>query len=288
METISENIINRAGYIRTKFHELLFSYSSIYYWNTDDGGLIIITPTPYAYKDLPNEGKLLQSQIRKEYEDYYSLLSILLRDLPEEVKRELSLLDRYLRDAIEQRNTADKNIEEAYNEIEKAISNQITYLSSQYDPTDGNYLFIPDTNALLHNPEIESWNFPGINCFVLVLLPTVLSELDEAKINHKNEVVREKAEKIIRKIKEYRRRGNILDCVPIVNEKIYLTAIAVEPNMNGTLSWLEKNNHDDKIIASILEVMHDHPRSIITFVSRDINVQNKAQLACIPYAEPPE
>ena len=70
---------------------------------------------------------------------------------------------------------------------------------------------MPDTNALLMNPRIDLWHLQEIDKFTLVLTSTVSAELDSLKINHRNTEVREKSEKIIRQIKEYRRRGNLTD-----------------------------------------------------------------------------
>ena len=147
---------------------------------------------------------------------------------------------------------------------------------------------MPDTNALLYNPKIESWAFQGISKFTILLLPSVLSELDLLKINHRNENVRKKAETIIRKIKEFRRRGKLTEIVTVVKNKIMIQAMAIEPDMKTTLQWLDPDNNDDRILAGVIEIMRVRPRSLVTAVSRDINFQNKAEFAAVPYEEPPE
>jgi hypothetical protein len=63
---------------------------------------------------------------------------------------------------------------------------------------------------------------------------------------------------------------------------------AVEPDFDNTLPWLVAGVPDDRLIASVVEIMRDHPHSPVTVVTRDINVQNKARFARIPYAEPPD
>ena len=45
---------------------------------------------------------------------------------------------------------------------------------------------------------------------------------------------------------------------------------------------------DDRLLATVVEVMRLHPHSPVTLVTRDINLQNKAEFACIPFVEPPE
>ena len=85
--------------------------------------------------------------------------------------------------------------------------------------------------------------------FTLVLLTTVISELDSHKVNHRNEAVRDKAEKLIRKIKEFRRRGQLTEGVTVVTGKIMLQATAIEVKMKDSpLGWMQAT----KMIASWL------------------------------------
>jgi hypothetical protein len=81
---------------------------------------------------------------------------------------------------------------------------------------------VPDTNALIFNPDIEKWEFDDMRQFTVVLTPPVLSELDTLKIKSPGvETVREKSVKVINKIKEYRRRaanasGKLTDGIVLV------------------------------------------------------------------------
>ena len=157
-----------------------------------------------------------------------------------------------------------------------------------YDSTNGETKYVPDTNALIYNPDLESWAFSETPKFTIVLLPTVLSELDKLKMNHRNEEVRKKVEKLIRKIKEYRRRGSLISGVTLVKDKIKIQAIAVEPDIESSLPWLDSDNNDDRLLAGVIEVLRARPHSPVLIVSRDINFQNKAEFANIPFLEPPE
>jgi len=69
--------------------------------------------------------------------------------------------------------------------------------------------------------------------------------------------------------------------------KIKIQSMATEPDMNTSLPWLDPDNKDDRILAGVIEVMRTRPRSIVKAVSRDINFQNKAEFANIPFEEPP-
>ncbi len=62
----------------------------------------------------------------------------------------------------------------------------------------------------------------------------------------------------------------------------------MEPNFSKTLSWLDSSNNDDRILASYIEVMKIYLNSPIVIVTNDINMQNKAEFAGLPFVEPPE
>ena len=71
-----------------------------------------------------------------------------------------------------------------------------------------------------------------------MLLPTVLGELHRHEIEHRNEVVREKAKKIITRIKGWRNQGSLAAGV-VVDSSIAVKASHSEPDMENTLSWLD-------------------------------------------------
>jgi hypothetical protein len=108
------------------------------------------------------------------------------------------------------------------------------------------------------------------------------------KINHRNEDVRAKAETLISRIKGYRARGRLTAGVPLRKPISTIRLLAAEPRMDDSLSWLVPTSRDDQFIASTVETIRQHPRSAVTIVTRDINLQNKAELARLPFVEPPD
>jgi predicted ribonuclease YlaK len=149
-------------------------------------------------------------------------------------------------------------------------------------------VYVPDTNALLHNPNLDQWKFKGIKRFTTVLTPAVLGELDRLKVEHRNPDLRAKAEALIGRIKAWRSRGNLLAGVTLRRNVSQLKSIAVEPRVEDALPWLDPDNADDRLIAAVIEVMRQNPRAPVILVTRDINAQNKAAYAGLPFEEPPE
>ncbi len=89
------------------------------------------------------------------------------------------------------------------------------------------------------------------------------------------------------KIKGFRSRGRLTDGVPLVEGISEIVAGAVEPDFENTLPWLNIENNNDRILASFIEIIRLHPHSPIILVTRDINLQNKAEFARLQFEEPP-
>jgi len=290
MRTITDNLIEMSEDIHNLLNDLLMNYSSIYFWNKNRSGdsiVIISTSGDYAYEKLTEQGRQVQAELLENYHRFYELINVLLRNQPKDTLAELSKSNKILLNIIEQNDTWCKNTTEALDKAVQALKMQCKLLNRLYDPFEGEVIFVPDTNALIYNPNLELWTFLEYPQFSVFLLPTVLSELDLLKINHRNDEVRNKSESLIRRIKEYRRRGKLTTGVTVVKGRIKIQSIAIEPDMNASLPWLDPDNKDDRILAGVIEVMRARPRSIVKAVSRDINFQNKAEFANIPFEEPP-
>jgi predicted ribonuclease YlaK len=153
---------------------------------------------------------------------------------------------------------------------------------------DPDIILVPDTNALIKAPDVGSYGAAVEHeKYTVIILPTVLSELDKLKTTHRNEDFRGKVESVIRRLKGMRQQGNMHEGV-IVNKVITVKMIAQEPDFNKTLSWLDPTNNDDRIVAATLEVQRGEPSSKVILISADINHQNKAEMANIPFIEPPD
>ena len=214
---------------------------------------------------------------------------VLIKDISEEIRDKFNESTERIIPYIKQNKTIwEDSINNVYKEVENNLNIQMEVIETLHGKENGMYILVPDTNALLINPDIEKWKFENISKFEILIIPTVSSELDKLKINHRNQSVRNKSKKIIRKFSEYRRRGKLTKGVTIVKNKINLRAFAIEPDFSNTLSWLDARNNDDRIIASFIEIMRLNPYSKVVLLTNDFNLQNKAEFAKIPYITPQE
>jgi hypothetical protein len=189
MQTVTNNLQEMADEIKETLQTLLLNHSSLYKWNIDDEGIRVFSVSgDYAYRDLPDLGRQIQAKVLEMYRpkvlemyrQFNALLKTLLREPPSDVLKQLSEVETEIIRTIEQEQTWCKTTQEALAKATKALQTQTSLLKNLYDPSTGDIVYVPDTNALLYNPALEKWHFEGVASFALVFTPTILSELDEA------------------------------------------------------------------------------------------------------------
>jgi mRNA-degrading endonuclease RelE of RelBE toxin-antitoxin system len=290
MKTVAENLRDMADDIESQLKELLETHTKITRWNFPDrnSDFVFIGFGDYKFHPLPDAGRQIQSKVLEDFRHFADIVRTLLRRQPQSVIDEVKENESTILALIVQDNyTSLAHGAEAFEWARQQLSQMTDALKHLYDGSSGTPIFVPDANALLYNTDLEHWEFTGVPRFILAFTPTVLEELDKLKLSHRDSV-QAKAKTLVNKLKEYRRRGKLTDGVSIVTGKIDGLAFAIEPNVSESLSWLKQENNDDKILASVIEIMRQHPRSPVALVTGDINMLNKAGFAGIEYAEPPE
>lgn len=147
-------------------------------------------------------------------------------------------------------------------------------------------IVVPDTNALLNEPDVTAFQTAvGSSAYTVVMLTTVLSELDELKDRGRTEDVRARATAAIRRLKGLRDRGDLRVGVP-VQGKIRLRMEHREVEPRSILNWLDPATPDDRILAGTLDLQARSPIAHVVLVTGDINLQNKAAAVGLPFADP--
>jgi hypothetical protein len=172
-----------------------------------------------------------------------------------------------------------------FRELTKPLATLLTSLGSQR----GELILIPDTNVLVRTPDISQYGqaFAGANAYTVCLVPGVLGELDAHKADHRNPAFRDRARKVSNRIKGWRNQGSLTQGVR-VQGGIFVHIDGREPNMGKTLSWLQADVVDDRIIASILELQRRRPTDRIVLLTGDTIMLAKADAANIPTADTPD
>ena len=256
------------------------------HFEREGSGVVFICPE-YHWGQASPEQLNAQLAIKRDYEVWFEIFRSVFRTATDDLNQRIKEADQAFRQWIELSSNWSISPDRAANEKQlREDAEQFVKILAILEAGGGiETILIPDTNAIVGEPDPTQYkDIAGDNSFVFLLLPTVLAELDKMKISHRNPDFREKVKKTITRIKGWRNQGSLLDGVT-VNRTITVRAVASEPDMQRTLTWLDEHNRDDRIIATVLEVQSAHPTARVVLITGDINLLNKADVARIESAE---
>jgi hypothetical protein len=254
----------------------------------DNSGAICVIGRPdYYWGDPTAQQRNAQIGVKRDYKQWLELFRSIMRNATNDVGRSINEADESFRTWLELARNCSLCNDPVANEqkLREDAAQFFAILDILESEPTNEIILIPDTNSLVGTPDPSAYRtLADSDTFVFLLLPTVFSELDALKNHHKNPDFREKAKNVITRIKGWRKQGDLNHGVT-VDRTITVRAIAIEPVMENAISWLDPKINDDRILASVLEVLASHPTANVTLVTGDINLLNKADVARIPHAE---
>lgn len=256
------------------------------HFEREGSGVVFICPE-YHWGQASPEQLNAQLAIKRDYEQWLEIFRSAFRTATTDLNRRIKKADQGFRRWIELSSNWSISPDRVANEkrLREDAERFVKILAILEVDGAIETILIPDTNAIVGEPDPTQYkDIAGDNSFVFLLLPTVLAELDKMKNSHRNPDFREKVKKTITRIKGWRNQGSLLDGVT-VNRTITVRAVASEPDMQRTLTWLDEHNLDDRIIATVLEVQSAHPAARVVLITGDINLLNKTDVAQIENAE---
>jgi rRNA-processing protein FCF1 len=263
--------------------DMLMDNSEVYYHNSNGrhGNIISIGAPVNHYRKRDERSQIV---VREKFLKFMENIELLLRKANPQTVKKTAETEKKLMGFISQ----DRHGVPASTEGGKLFFCKQVIVFQQFlellNKETSDVILVPDTNALVQFPDPASYRKLVNAPFTFMILPTVLSELDKAKINHRNESYRDKAKSVIKRLKGYRNQGNVLNGIT-VDKTVTVKMVANEPDFDTTLKWLDQNNNDDRIITSILNLQVTHPADRVILVTSDINLQNKAQAAMLTFAD---
>lgn len=275
--------------IENQMMELLDA-STIEEFRNDPRSEFFVAAPDYYWGETDAHQKSLQMQLKNTYSIWFEHFHLLFNNAPDEMQRQIEQTHKFVTDWIEKKSDWDiqPTIPQNKSKFKEKIQAFCEFIRMIDNPTERTLILVPDTNALIKAPDISQYSkVVGQDNYTIVFVPTVLKELDELKVRGRDSDFRDKVASVIRRIKGLRQQGSLLEGV-IVNKTVTAKMIAQEPNFNETLHWLDSTNNDDRIIASVLEIQRANPSATVVLVTSDINHQNKAEMANLPFLEPPE
>jgi rRNA-processing protein FCF1 len=242
---------------------------------------------PWHWGDTDERHERIQMLLKPKYSSWFEKYNLLFSNVPEDRKWRIESTNKYMLGLIDRHSSSvDSTIQNTKSEFQKRLKECHQLLATIDDPQNTELVVVPDTNVLIGEPDVSKYaKVLGQTKYTVVIMPTVAAELDRLKVQHRDPAFRNKVDGVIRRLKGLRQQGSVLTGVT-VNKTVTVRMIAAEPNFKNTLSWLDPNNNDDRVLASVLEVQRTYPSATVILLTSDINMQNKAEMAGMPSLEP--
>jgi hypothetical protein len=246
--------------------------------NAGSSGVFFVGWNPSRWNALPPEAAPKVGAARKALRELHDHATNAARHAPDRAE-EFADLETAFERLIEQPDTSEgapkSSVEKVREHADSAVEDYrgvVRQLPAAHGA--GEKLLVADTSALLDRPSLQEWKIDGTP-WTVVLVPQVLSELDERKRDPRT---REAAQKVINQLDDFDRRGDLFAGVPLAGS-LNVREMPTSPDMNSTLSWLRSDVPDDAIIAGALELVWQDLTSRVAVTASDRNVRNKARLA---------
>ena len=287
MDFYLDNLKNELGQINDLMNSLL-SVSMIER-RVDDPYSSNDWTTPTYFWGTPSDDEILiMHQLKKKNAAWFESFEALNSNAPDSLINKIREIKRFIINWIEKSSgdwSVPRNIDLAKQLFRERLNTMSGFLDFYQSGQKSFPIIVPDTGSIIRHPDPAHYiRLINKEHFTFILLPTVLSELDNLKLNASNQDLAERTGSSLVKLKSLRDLGDILEGVK-VNSTISVKMIATEPDFKKTLSWLDPSNNDDRIIAGLLEIQWANPTDKVILVSSDINLQNKASLALLPYLD---
>jgi hypothetical protein len=267
------------------FNTLLDQCDVRYHDINDGGGVFYVGWSPHRWKPLEPAAQRLVGQAARSLERFTEMgTSSICAAASERLNAFVDageVLERIVRQDDSYRGAPAGTVDGVREVVRVALAKQLAVLDALPSAQgDGGLLLVPDTNALLFKPELESWE-PPTGDWTIVLVPQVIRELDSLKSRSS---VGEKANGAIRRIKEYSRRGDTFNGVPLA-KRLSLREIPIDADMSKAPSWLRAGHGDDELLASLFELRWADLQASVVLATRDRNLQNKARFGWVSYLD---
>jgi hypothetical protein len=260
------------------------------------GGLVFVEPD-WGWGSPTDDLRRLQIALIPRYDLWLERCRLIFMDAPEELREKLENKTSEIREWIARDGRAGgwgtgwdvpPNVEEAKGKLAGWWSETRALLAIVAPDSAGQRVIaLPDTSALIDAFDFERYPAAlGVAALDIFLVSAVLSELDTLKDQGRTPEVREKARAAGRAIKTIRGRGSLLQGV-VLSPTVRVFSRPQEPDFSSLPGSLDRSVPDDRVLAAAFELQRHHATAAVILVTSDLNLQTKAELAQLPFAEPP-
>jgi rRNA-processing protein FCF1 len=268
----------------------LVAMSTIRYHSPRSGDMVIIRLSDLAWDPADDAITAAQMALIARYSAWFERFRLLFPNPTPAVRKKMERTDSFVRRWVERPSLFDNDLPRTIEEARGIAADRLKafgeLLGIAAHSGDAGLRLLPDTNVLLRNPAVEELGEAvGSSKHTVHIVTTVLAELDDLKDRGRTPDVREKAEKVVRRLKGFRDRGSLAQGVKVQGQ-VWLRLEHREVDARSILSWLDPASPDDRILAAALRLQSDNPAGIVVLITLDMNLQNKADVVGLPYAEP--
>jgi hypothetical protein len=266
--------------------------------NINEGSRVVFVVPSFAWAPPTTDLRRLQMILVPRFDRWVERCRLIFTNAPEELRENLDGEIAHIREWLARDNALGgwgsgwdipSSIEEAKVKQAGRFS-AVRELLEVVVPHDAvaRAIGLPDTNALIDAPDLELYAAAlGVAELDVFVVAPVLAELDNLKAQGKTGDIRAKARHAIARIKEIRDQGSLRDGVEI-GSGVRVFGRPHEPKLKGLPGSLDPAVMDDRILGVAFELQREFPAAAVVLVTGDINLQTKAEIAEIPFAEPPE
>jgi len=216
----------------------LLNGSTIEKYPDDPFDEVVMIRNDYHWGEGNESQKRLQLKLLRSYSSLFEQFQLLFYDSPQDIQRQINQSHTAVKKWIEKESgwNVPSTIEEAKALFKEQL--QTYYQLLQIFKTSGQtrVILVPDTNALIICPDVSRYGAAvEQTAYTVVIVTTVLSELDKLKRDHRDIEFRNKVQAVIRRLKGLFHQGDIHEGVT-VNKTVTVKTTAQGPDFTKTLS----------------------------------------------------
>ena len=254
-------------------------------WNDSSSEIVVAGFPPHGWAPTSAAVSAQQMAMLRDWDHWVQRFRLLFPHPTTQIAQRISEATTSVRRWLERDGSSDWAIPATVPEAKTVAGEWFADLEALLDllqaGSESGCFVIPDTNALILNPDLATYSRAvGRPDFTVVLIPTVMGELDKLK-DRGNADLKRKAQGVIRRFKGLRDRGELRNGVKLT-QGITVMTIAKEVNPSLVLDWLDPAVMDDRILAAALAFQSEHAESKVVLATSDLNLQNKADAVSLP------
>lgn len=230
--------------------------------NTPGSDIFVVGAADWGWGPSDPALSAVQMRLAARYRAWFVRFRLLFPHPTPDVTSDIDEVDNFVQSWIERPDKWDHTIRTIDPAKEVAAKKFATFdrlLETASHAGSDTLRLVPDTNALIRNPDLASYaRATPSRTFTVHLVPTVIAELDDLKDRGRTPELRDQVQGVVRRLKGLRDKGNLAAGVKLT-KTVTVQTEAREVDVRAVLDWLDPSVPDDRVLAAALRLQSDHP-----------------------------